>query len=214
MSRSCGHSAATRRASAGAKVGADATRGLTDGSDRVADPTPTTPFRTVAASRLLRLRHYARARGRGDEPPVLLVYSLLKRPYVLDLLPERSVVRSLSRRGFSVYVIDWLPPRPDDVDCGVAAYVIGELARAVDCVKARENVQRVSVVGCCLGGFLAAVYCALYPHNLAHLVPLAMPFEMRPALSSAAAAYLVGVYGNIPAWWIRATMNARVANPF
>ena len=193
---------------------ADATHGLTDRLGRVADPTPTTPFETVAESRLLHLRHYARARGRVDEPPVLLVYSLLKRPYVLDLLPERSVVRSLSRRGFTVYVIDWLPPRPDDADCGIAAYVIDELARAVDCVKARESAHRVSLVGCCLGGFLAAVYCALYPHELAHLVPFAMPFEMRPALSSAAAAYLVNLYGNVPAWWIRATMNAGVANPF
>jgi polyhydroxyalkanoate synthase len=94
------------------------------------------------------------------------------------------------------------------------AYVNGGLARAVACVKARENAARVCLIGCCLGGFLATVYSGLHPDDVSHLVPFAMPFEMRPALSSAAAAYLVRAYGNVPAWWIRATMNSRVANPF
>ena len=179
-----------------------------------ADPPPTTRFEIVAESRLLRLRHYAPARGRAHDPPVLLVYSLLKRPFVLDLLPDRSLVRSLTRRDFSVYLTDWLPPRPEDVDCGMAAYVNCELARAVELVKAREGAQTVSMIGCCLGGLLATVYCALHPHDVGHLVPLALPFEGQPLLPPAAAAYMVSVYGNVPAWWIRAALNVRVANPF
>ncbi len=183
----------------------------------IADPPPATPFETVAQSRLLRLRHYAPdapAHGRADGRPVLLVYSLFKRPYVLDLLPERSLVRSLTRQGFSVYLTDWLPPRPEDVDCGMAAYVDCELARAVEVVKAREGAQTVSMIGCCLGGLLATVYCALHPHDVEHLVPFGLPFEAQPLLPPAAAAYMVSLYGNVPAWWIRATLNARVASPF
>ncbi len=180
----------------------------------IADPPPTTPFETVAESRLLRLRHYAPANGRADVPPVLLVYSLFKRPYVLDLLPERSLVRSLTRQGFSVYLTDWLPPRAEDVDCGMATYVNCELARAVELVKAHDGARTVSLIGCCLGGLLAAVYSALHPHDVGHLVPFALPFEVQPLLRPAAAAYMVSIYGNVPAWWIRAALNARVASPF
>ena len=178
------------------------------------DPPPVTAFETVAETRLLRLRRYAPAHGRADGPPVLLVYSLLKRPYVLDLLPERSLVRSLTQQGFSVYLTDWLPPSAEDADCGMAGYVNCELARAVEIMKARDGAHTVSMIGCCLGGLLAAVYCALHPQDVAHLVPFALPFEMQPLLPPAAAAYLVSLYGNVPAWWIRATLNARVANPF
>jgi polyhydroxyalkanoate synthase len=194
--------------------GTGGTRGLEDGPAWIADPPPVTPFEIIAESRLLRLRHYAPAHGRREGPPVLVVYSLLKRPYVLDLLPERSVVRSLTREGFSVYLTDWLPPRPDDADCGISDYVSCELARAVDVVKAHDGSQTVSLIGCCLGGLLAAIYTALHPHDVAHLVPFALPFEVPPLLPHAAAAYIVSLYGNVPAWWIRGTLNARVASPF
>ena len=176
----------------------------------IADPPPATPFEIVAESRLLRLRHYAPAHGRVDGPPVLLVYSLFKRPYVLDLLPERSLVRSLTQQGFSVYLTDWLPPRPEDVDCGMAAYADCELAHAVEVMKARDGAQTVSMIGCCLGGLLAAVYCASHPRDVEHLVPFGLPFEVQPLLPPAAAAYMVTLYGNVPAWWIRATLNVTV----
>ena len=196
------------------KTDRNGTGGSSDGGAWLDDPPSSMPFETVAETRLLHLRRYASTDARGDGPPVLLVYSLIKRPYVLDLLPERSLVRRLSREGFSVYLTDWLPPSVDDADCGMADYVNVELARAVELVKARHGVQSVSMIGCCLGGLLAAIYCALHPHDVEHLVPFALPFEVQPLLRPAAAAYMVSLYGNVPAWWMRAAMNARVASPF
>ena len=177
------------------------------------DPPPTTPFDVVDEGGLLRLRHYRGEDRSSQPPPVLLVYSLLKRPYILDLLPDRSMVRSFLRQGFSVYVTDWLPPRPEDSECGLHTYVNRDLARAVECVRRREHVDRVSLVGCCLGALLAAIYTALYPQNVQHLVPFALPFESRPLLAPGAAEYLARMYGNVPAWWLSAALNARVSNP-
>jgi polyhydroxyalkanoate synthase len=123
------------------------------------------------------------------------------------------MVRSFLRQGFSVYLTDWLPPLPEDAGRGLHAYVNEDLASAVECVRRRERVERISLLGCCLGGFLAVVYAALYPQDVQRLVPFALPFESRPPLAHGAAEYLVRFYGNVPAWWIRAGMNARVANP-
>jgi polyhydroxyalkanoate synthase len=176
------------------------------------DPPPTTPFDIVDEGGLLRLRHY-RAEDRSARPPVLLVYSLFKRPYVLDLLPDRSIVQSFMRQGFSVYLTDWLPPLPEDADCGLQAYVNRDLARAVERIRRRERVDRISLVGCCLGGLLAAIYAALYPRHVQSLVPFALPFESQPTLAPGAAEYLARVFGNVPAWWISAALNARVSNP-
>jgi len=179
---------------------------------RVADPPPTTPFDVAYESGSLRLRYYRPEQGPGRAPPVLLVYSLFKRPYVLDLLPDRSVVRSLLRQGCSVYLTDWLPPRSEDASRGLQDYIESDLARAVDCMRRREGVDRIALVGACLGGFLAAVYAALNPAHIERLVVFALPFESRPLFAPAAAEYLARLYGNIPAWWIRIGLNARVTN--
>ena len=110
-----------------------------------ADPPSTTVFDIAHEGALLRLRHYEpEAPPRG--PPVLLVHSLFKRPYVLDLLPDRSVVQSLLRQGFSVYLTDWLPPSDSDAHCGLHDYVEHELANAVECIRRRERVCRVGLV--------------------------------------------------------------------
>ena len=177
-----------------------------------ADPPSTTVFGIAYEGALLRLRHYEPEAPRHG-PPVLLVHSFFKRPYVLDLLPDRSVVQSFLRQGFSVYLTDWLSPSDAHAHCGLHDYVERELANAVECIRRRERVRRVGLVGSCLGGFVASVYAALHPLNVERLVVLALPFESRPPFVPAVAEYLVRLYGNVPAWWIRAGLNARVADP-
>jgi polyhydroxyalkanoate synthase len=184
-----------------------------DRTDLFDDPPSTTPFDVVDECGLLRLRHYRSERS-ASAAPVLFVYSLFKRPYILDLLPERSLVQTFLRQGFSVYLTDWLPPLSADAGRGLHEYVNCDLARAVECVRKREGVERVSLVGSCLGGLLAVIYAALHPHNVQRLVPFALPFKSRPPFAPGAAAQLVSLYGNVPAWWIRMAMNARVSNPF
>ncbi len=186
---------------------------MTVKDDQDADPAPTTPYEIVLGTGLLRLRHYRPQVPNRSAPPVLLVYSLIKRPYILDLLPERSVVRSFLRQGFSVYLTDWLPPSAEDAGRGLQDYVESDLANAVACIRHRERVERVALVGSCLGGFFAAVYAALHPHEVERLAVLALPFESRPPFVPAMAEFLAHSYGNVPAWWIRAGLNARVADP-
>src|ERR1700720_2884322 len=75
------------------------------------DPPPATRSRVIYESGLVRLRHYE-ARGENQKRvPLLLIYSLIKRPFILDLQPGRSVIEYLVKQGFDVYLIDWIPPR-------------------------------------------------------------------------------------------------------
>ena len=55
------------------------------------DPPPVTAYDSVDEFGVLRLRHYAPLAEDSGHPPVLLVYSLFKRPYILDLDKKRSV---------------------------------------------------------------------------------------------------------------------------
>jgi polyhydroxyalkanoate synthase subunit PhaC len=187
---------------------------MVDRTHLIDDPPPTTPFDVVEESGLLRLRHYRSDHRSASAAPVLFVSSLFKRPYILDLLPKRSLVRTFLRQGFSVYLTDWLPPLAEDAGRGLHDYVNCDLARAVECVRKREGVEGVSLVGCCLGALLSVIYAALHPLDVHRLVPFALPFESRPPFLPGAAAQLVSLYGNVPAWWIRMAMNARVTNAF
>jgi poly(3-hydroxyalkanoate) synthetase len=96
------------------------------------DPPPTTPSTIIYEGGKVRLRHYA-ARGiLLHHTPLILVYALIKRPFILDLQPGRSVIESLVNQGFDVYLIDWIPP---PVIRGVRAR--GEKAAAWTCTGRR-----------------------------------------------------------------------------
>jgi pimeloyl-ACP methyl ester carboxylesterase len=106
------------------------------------------------------------------------VYSLIKRPFILDLQPGRSVVEALTKQGFEVYMIDWVPPSRTDSWRGFDAYVNGGLANAVRAVQIREEVEQVSLLGYCFGGLLTTLYTALYPETVKNLITFTLPLDM------------------------------------
>jgi polyhydroxyalkanoate synthase subunit PhaC len=63
--------------------------------------------------------------------PLLIVYAFINRHYILDLLPEISVVRSLLRQGFDIFATDWGTPSAYDKDLTIGHfvnnYMIGQL---------------------------------------------------------------------------------------
>src|SRR5216683_2649856 len=54
------------------------------------DPTPVTPYEVIYEGGKVRLRHYTPAE-RLYKTPILIVYALIKRPYILDLQPDKGV---------------------------------------------------------------------------------------------------------------------------
>ena len=54
--------------------------------------------------------------------PLLIVHSLVSRSYILDLLPENSMVRFLVGEGFDVYLLDWEAPDPADAENTLETY--------------------------------------------------------------------------------------------
>src|SRR6266498_3480907 len=126
-------------------------RGLTEPFPLREDPPPVTPYEVVYEGGKVRLRYY-RAAGKPQPTPLLLVYALIKRPYILDLLPGKSVVQSLLNQGIDVYLTDWMPPTRTDSWRGFDAYVNGDLANAVHAVQIHSGVEQVPLLGYCFGG--------------------------------------------------------------
>ena len=179
------------------------------------DPPATTPFETVLSAGPLRLRRYLPPEDAPrDLTPVLIVYPLVKRPFVLDLVPDRSVVRALQAQGLQVYLTDWVPPERDDALLGYDEYVNTHLASAVNEIRVREGVPRVAFLGCCCGALLSTIYAALHPFDVERLVTFATPLDIRLPIDIRMAEFLCRVHGNIPAWVLRPMLNARVPTRF
>src|SRR5215217_1348727 len=83
-----------------------------------ADPPETgrTPREVVWRRNKSRLYRYAPGQEKEHAVPVILVYALILRPYILDLVPNNSLVEQLLGEGFDVYMLDWGVPGDDDKD--------------------------------------------------------------------------------------------------
>ena len=172
-----------------------------------------TPSSLVYEGGLARLKYYE-ARGTAHRTPILLVYSLIKRPFILDLQKGRSVVELLTGAGFDVYLLDWIPPRRIDKNHGFNEYVNVDLANVVRAVQIHSGIEKISVLGYCFGAVLTAMYAALHPQSVANLLTVAMPLDsttrelptefLGNLMTKSAAEAVVASYGNVPA----AMMNA------
>src|ERR1700712_1472317 len=54
--------------------------------------------------------------GVGSPPPLLIVFSLISRSYILDLNPGNSFIEQLVGAGFDVYMLDWGEPDERDAN--------------------------------------------------------------------------------------------------
>lgn len=173
------------------------------------DPPGVTPYEVIAENGKARLRYY-RAVGTPHTTPILIVYALIKRPYILDLQSGSSLVESLTKQGFEVYLIDWLPPTQADSWRGFDAYVNQDLHNSVRMVQAHSGAKKVSLLGYCFGGLLSTLYAALHPEAVKNFIPLTVPYDMSKQdipLSQFTATIdpelVVSVYGNCPAWMMK-----------
>ena len=122
-----------------------------------------TPSHVVYRENKLELHHYESLTDDQHDVPILVVYALINRPYILDLQPDRSVVRRLLEAGHDVYLIVWNEPSQLDTALGLEDYVDRYLDNCVDVVRERAGRESINLLGYCMGGTMAAIYAALHP---------------------------------------------------
>jgi len=111
--------------------------------------------------------------------PLLVCFALVNRPYVLDLQPDRSLVRRLLEAGLRVYLIDWGDPDDAERRMDLTDYVEGHLGACVQHVRQAHGGAALNLLGVCQGGVLALCYAALHPDDIARLITLTTPVDFH-----------------------------------
>ena len=132
-----------------------------------------------------------RVGGPETGPAVVVVPSLINAPAVLDLSPERSLVRYLAAQGLNVWLIDWGPMAGRDRRLGMAGLVSARLLPLLQSIG-----LPVRLVGYCVGGTLAIAAARLLGDRLDRLALLAAPWHFD-GFSDEARLRAVAIYRDV-----------------
>jgi polyhydroxyalkanoate synthase len=119
----------------------------------------TTPKDVVWRRGRSELWHYRNDTVRFS-PPLLIVFSLFSRSYILDLQPGNSFVERLLAAGFDVYLLDWGVPDERDAANQLEDYVDDYLPAAVERVRHLTGAEEINLLGYCFGSVLSLLYAA------------------------------------------------------
>jgi len=165
----------------------------------------TTPYEMVYEEDRVKLKHY---RPMGEiklKTPLLVVYALINRETMLDLQPGRSVVQSFLQHGIDLYMIDWGYPTRKDRFLTIDDHVNDYMDNVVDFIRRSQGVEKINLMGICMGGTFSVIYSALHPEKIQNLVTTVTPTNfdtdkglLHTWMRSVGADQMVDTLGNIP----------------
>jgi polyhydroxyalkanoate synthase len=149
------------------------------------DPDPQTgmtPKDVVWRKNKARLYRYVNNQGIKHKTPLLMIYALINKPYILDLIPGMSLVEYLVEQGFDVYMLDWGDWEWEDRDLSFCDLIDNYITRAVRKVAQISESSEISLLGYCMGGTITTMYASLYPEPLIkNIIYVAAPIDFQNA---------------------------------
>lgn len=119
-----------------------------------------TKGKVIYKNHLMELIQYEAQTKQVYEEPLLILPAWIMKYYILDLLPENSLVNWLIQQGHTVFMISWLNPNEEDRDIGIDDYYRQGSMAAIDKISTLFPKTKIHLMGYCLGGTLAIITAA------------------------------------------------------
>lgn len=140
---------------------------------------PFTPADVVERSGPMRVYRYRTPEGALRRPvPVVLVPSIINRPWVFDLREGQSLAAHLLGRGLDVYLVDWGAPTGADARLDLGDYGLRLIRRVLRAVRRESGAPRAHLLGYCLGGTFGLIAAARRVAGVASVVALTTPVDL------------------------------------
>ncbi len=128
----------------------------------------------------MNLCHYRPLADEVYRVPVLIVMATTNRGYILDMIPGQSFIEFLLKRGYDVYMIDWIPLKPEEKSLEMEHYVLDFIPDCIHRVQQDSGEEDVSVIGYCFGGVLSLLYGAIFTDGpMKNLICFTTPIDFR-----------------------------------
>lgn len=111
--------------------------------------------------------------------PTLIVYAMVNRYTMLDLQPNRSMIRNLLDQGQDVYLIDWGYADRMDRHLTMDDLINEFMDDCIDHICAQHQLDAINLLGVCQGGTFAAIYAALHPEKVKNLITMVAPIDFE-----------------------------------
>jgi len=126
-----------------------------------------TPGAVVFRNDVVEVVQYAPATPSVRTVPLVIVWSLINRFYILDLAPGRSFIEYAVSQGLQVFVTSWRNPGGHQADWDLDTYA-DALCEALDAVREITGSEQVGTMGLCAGGQLLAALLAVKPDRIGY----------------------------------------------
>jgi polyhydroxyalkanoate synthase len=115
----------------------------------------------IFENELMQLIQYTPSTIKVNEIPLLIIPPWINKYYILDLKSETSFVKFNVDKGITVFMISWRNPMPGEASVTFDDYANKGALKAIGVVKKISEVNKINVLGYCLGGTLLSIAGAI-----------------------------------------------------
>lgn len=121
----------------------------------------TTPGKVIHETPLYQLIQYTPTTERVLKTPLIIFPPWINRFYILDLKPEKSLIRWAVDQGITVFMVSWRSADASMAEVTWDDYVLRGQIDAIDTVRDLLDVKSVHTIGYCVAGTTLAATLAL-----------------------------------------------------
>lgn len=126
------------------------------------------PGKVIYRNQLIELIQYSPSTNEVYAEPVLITPAWIMKYYILDLIPQHSLVKYLVDHGHTVFMISWKNPKKKERKLGMEDYLKLGIFSALDIINKVVPDHPIHLVGYCLGGTLTAIAAATLARDNDH----------------------------------------------
>ena len=136
-----------------------------------------TPYEVIGTYRQSKIRYYAAAEKKYQEPLVFVAPLSIKMD-IYDLYPYRSLVKYYTEQGFDVYLLDWGRLTYRDRHLNFLSFVDEAIPNCINQIRAHSNSDQISLHGWSMAGIFVLLYSALHqPNYVKNLMIMGSPID-------------------------------------
>ncbi|GAB4124468.1 MAG: class III poly(R)-hydroxyalkanoic acid synthase subunit PhaC [Raineya sp.] len=123
------------------------------------------------------LFRYKRETPATIKTPLLISYALVNKQDMMDLQPDKSVIRKFLNLGLDVYIIDWGYVTRADRYTSMDDYINGYIDGCVNYIRQTHQIQKINLLGVCQGGTFSTIYASINPDKIKNLIVMVAPID-------------------------------------